>query len=80
LATPSTPLIARGGMPRPVQAPPIGRVRRGDVRIGAVIDVEHRALRAFDQHALPLRIAWSSASDTSPVQRRMRAPNASSWS
>ena len=29
-------------------------LRRGDVRIGAVVDVEQRALRAFEQHALAL--------------------------
>ena len=29
-----------------------GGVGRGDVRIGAVVDVEQRALRAFEQHAL----------------------------
>ena len=41
------------------------RVRRGDVRIGAVIDVEQRALRAFEQHALgpPCAPASSAAPD-----------------
>ncbi len=31
---------------------PRHRVGRSDIRIGAVIDIEHRALRAFEQHAL----------------------------
>ena len=31
-----------------------GGVGRGDVRIGAVVDVEQRTLRAFEQHALAL--------------------------
>ena len=44
--------MARGPTPRPVQTPPIGRVRRGDVGIGAVIDVEQRALRAFEEDRL----------------------------
>ena len=39
-----------GPMPRPVAAPPAVRIRRGDERIGAVVDVEQRALRALEHH------------------------------
>ena len=41
-----------GAIPDPAAAWPATRVRRGDVGIGAVVDVEHRALRALEQDAL----------------------------
>ena len=41
-----------GPRPDPVAALRRHRVGRSDKRIGAVIDVEHRALRAFEQNAL----------------------------
>ena len=40
--------------PRPGRGLPRERVRRGHERIGAVIDIEHRALRAFEQDAAAL--------------------------
>ena len=38
----------------PAQRAADGGVGRGDVGIGAVVDVEQRTLRAFEQHALAL--------------------------
>ena len=46
---PSTPPIVRGPIPNPAQIPPTGAVGGANVRIGAVIDIEHRSLRAFEQ-------------------------------
>ena len=49
---PQTSSIALGPMPVPTQAAPGERVGGGDERIGAVVDVEHRALRALEDHPL----------------------------
>ena len=43
--------MAVGPTPVPVDAPPGRRRRRRHKRIGAVVDVEHRALRALEHHA-----------------------------
>ena len=42
-----------------------GRVGRGDERIGAVVDVEQRALAALEQTTLPSSSAWLSTSEVS---------------
>ena len=44
--------MAPGPRPEPVGGLAGDRVRRGDERIGAVVDVEQRALRALEQDAL----------------------------
>ena len=49
---PSTKPTPDGPMPLPDAGGPGDRVRRGDERIGAVVDVEQHALRAFEQDAL----------------------------
>ena len=51
LATPTTRPIAVGPRPRPVHAPPAIVCELVTNGIGAVPDVEQRALRAFDQDA-----------------------------
>ena len=57
------------------------RVRRGDERIRAVIDVEQRRLRTLEHHRLrPSRIICASTSDTSTTHGRIRSPNATSCS
>ena len=57
------------------------RVRRGDVGIGAVIDVEQRALRAFEQDRLARRASRRlSISDTSRTIGCSRSPCSSSCS
>ena len=48
---PRTKPTAAGRDPRSGRGLPRDRVRRGDVGVGAVIDVEHRALRALEQDA-----------------------------
>ena len=48
-ATPQTSSMSRGPTPAPTHAAPGDRVRRGDERIRAVVDVEQRALRALEQ-------------------------------
>ena len=57
-------------------------VRRGDERIGAVIDVEQRALRAFEQHRLPVGAspASSSSDDVARSTAASARRSASSWS
>ena len=45
---------ARGADAAPRTRRSRNRVGRGDERIGAVVDVEKHALRAFEQHALAL--------------------------
>ena len=39
-----------GGTPEPVQAPPAVVFETGDVRIGAVVEIEERPLRALEEH------------------------------
>ena len=53
--------------PRPGRRLAGHRVRRGDVGIGAVIDIEHRALRALEQDAAPARRASSSSARPRPA-------------
>ena len=47
---PQTSSMSFGPTPVPTHAAPGERVRGGDERIGAVVDVEHRALRALEDH------------------------------
>ena len=49
---PMTRSMCRGPTPAPVHAPPATGLRRGDERIGAVVEVEERRLRALEQHVL----------------------------
>jgi len=49
---PSTCLIFVGGTPTPVAAPPEVATGRRYVGIRSMVDVQHRPLRAFEQHGL----------------------------
>ena len=52
LEMPQTSSIAFGPMPRPDACGARQRVRGGHERIGAVVDVQHRSLRALEDHRL----------------------------
>ena len=54
------------------RGPPRRRVRRRDVRVGPVVHVEQRALRALEQHRLPTLQGFPH--DSSRIHRQRQQP------
>ena len=78
--SPITESIALGATPVPVAAPPEVALEEVTKRIRAVIDVEHRALRAFEQNGLPTRPAPGSAGPPCRTRRARFSPPPAAYS